>query len=194
MRFVYPKIIQRLDGSQFDKLFKHGEKFKIGELDAVALSTPGHTPACMTYYIENDSAFVGDTIFMPDQGTARCDFIGGSAETLWNSIQTVLSLPEHVRIYVGHDYGGLKSDRTIAWETTVGDEKKNNVQVKEGTEKDSFITWRASRDASLGVPKLIIPSLQVNMNAGKFVDPKMLKYPVNLFKPNTNTGVVPLKK
>ncbi len=170
------------DGSQFDKLFEEGDSFMIGQLRGDVLHTPGHTPACMTYVI-GDAAFVGDTLFMPDFGTARCDFPGGSSETLYQSIQKILALPDETRIFVGHDYKAPGRDE-YAWETTVGEQKANNVHVGDGADKDSFVEMRDSRDATLAMPKLIIPSLQVNMRAGQMPEADeegdvFLKVPVN---------------
>ncbi len=171
------------DGSQFDKLFKEGDSFKIGDLEVNVLHTPGHTPACMTYVVE-DAAFVGDTMFMPDFGTARCDFPGGSAETLYSSIQKILSLPDETKIFVGHDYKAPGRDE-FAWETTVGEQKAKNVHVAEGKDKDTFINMRTKRDSELSLPKLIVPSIQVNMRAGQMPEPEenghvYLKVPVNV--------------
>lgn len=170
------------DGSQFDKLFKEGDSFMIGQMRGDVLHTPGHTPACLTYVIE-DTAFVGDTLFMPDFGTARCDFPGGSAETLWNSIQKILELPEETRIFVGHDYKA-EGRETYAWETTVGAQKRLNKHVGEGKSKEDFIRMRTERDSQLAMPRLIIPSLQVNMRAGQMPEPEdngksYLKVPLN---------------
>ncbi len=151
------------DGSQFDVLFKDGSTYKIGNMDAYTMHTPGHTPACMVHVI-GDAAFVGDTLFMPDGGSARCDFPGGSAEELYDSIQQVLSLPDEMRLFMCHDYG--PNGRNIQWETTVGEEKKHNIHVGGGKTKADFVKFRTERDAQLGMPKLIIPSLQVNMRAG----------------------------
>jgi len=151
------------DGSQFDVLFKDGSTYKIGNMDAFTMHTPGHTPACMVHVI-GDAAFVGDTLFMPDGGSARCDFPGGSAEELYDSIQQVLSLPDEMRLFMCHDYG--PNGRNIQWETTVGEEKKHNIHVGGGKTKADFVKFRTERDAQLGMPKLIIPSLQVNMRAG----------------------------
>ncbi len=153
------------DGSQFDKLFVEGDSFHIGQLRGDVLHTPGHTPACLTYVI-GDAAFVGDTLFMPDFGTARCDFPGGSSEKLYNSIQKILSLPDETRIFVGHDYKAPGRDE-FAWETTVAEQKARNVHVGGGTTCDDFVSMRDTRDATLPMPKLIIPSLQVNMRAGR---------------------------
>lgn len=170
------------DGSQFDALFKDGDSFHIGQMRADVMHTPGHTPACLTYVI-GDAAFVGDTLFMPDFGTARCDFPGGSAHDLYNSIQRILALPDETRIFVGHDYKAPGRDE-FAWETTVGAQKAANVHVGGGTDEDSFVDLRETRDAKLGMPKLIVPSLQVNMRAGHMPPPDdqgtvMLKVPIN---------------
>ena len=170
------------DGSQFDRLFREGDTFEIGALSGRVLHTPGHTPACLTYVI-GDAAFVGDTLFMPDYGTARCDFPGGSAEMLYASIQKILSLPDATRIFVGHDYKPEGRD-TFVWETTVAEERAKNVHIGGGRSAAEFVTMREARDKTLGMPKLIIPSLQVNMRAGQ-MPPKddqgktYLKVPVN---------------
>jgi len=171
------------DGSQFDALFQEGDSFHIGQLRGDVMHTPGHTPACLTYVI-GDAAFVGDTLFMPDFGTARCDFPGGSAETMWDSIQKILSLPDATRIFVGHDYKAEGRD-DYAWETTVGAQKAVNKHVGEGKSKEEFVRARTERDAQLAMPKLIIPSLQVNMRAGQMPPAEdngatYLKVPVNL--------------
>ncbi|MCR9156466.1 MAG: MBL fold metallo-hydrolase [Rhodobacteraceae bacterium] len=170
------------DGSQFDKLFVEGDSFHIGQMRADVLHTPGHTPACLTYVV-GDAAFVGDTLFMPDFGTARCDFPGGSSEQLYDSVQKILALPDETRIFVGHDYKAPGRD-DYAWETTVGDQKAKNVHVGGDATKTSFVEMRNARDATLAMPKLIIPSLQVNMRAGQMPpadeDGKVfLKVPVN---------------
>lgn len=170
------------DGSQFDKLFVEGDSFHIGQMRADVLHTPGHTPACLTYVV-GDAAFVGDTLFMPDFGTARCDFPGGSSEQLYDSVQKILALPDETRIFVGHDYKAPGRD-DFAWETTVGEQKAKNVHVGGDATKDSFVEMRNARDATLAMPKLIIPSLQVNMRAGQMPpadkDGKVfLKIPVN---------------
>ncbi len=168
------------DGSQFDALFKDGDTYKIGTLDAVAIYTPGHTPACMVH-VMGDAAFVGDTLFMPDGGSARADFPGGDAATLYDSIQKVLALPDDMRLFMCHDYG--PNGRDIQWETTVGAEKAHNIHVGHGATKEQFVTFRTERDATLAMPRLIIPSLQVNMRAGELPTDKdgrpMLKVPVN---------------
>ncbi len=169
------------DGSQFDRLFDEGDTYQIGGLTAVALHTPGHTPACMTHVI-GDAAFVGDTLFMPDGGSARADFPGGDAGELYDSIQKVLALPDAMRLFMCHDYG--PNGRDIAWETTVADEKQHNIHVGGGTSRGDFIKMRTERDATLDMPKLIIPSLQVNMRAGELPPAdddgnRFLKVPVN---------------
>ncbi len=170
------------DGSQFDQLFREQDRFRIGGLTGFVLHTPGHTPACLTYVIE-DAAFVGDTLFMPDFGTARCDFPGGSAETLYESIQKILSLPDETRIFVGHDYKAPGRDE-YAWETTVGEQKAANIHVGGGAEKEKFVEMRTTRDATLAMPRLIVPSIQVNMRAGRMPPAEddgntYLKVPVN---------------
>ncbi|MEM0942554.1 MAG: MBL fold metallo-hydrolase [Pseudomonadota bacterium] len=169
------------DGSQFDALFREQDRFEIGSLSAQVLHTPGHTPACMTYVI-GDAAFVGDTLFMPDFGTARCDFPGGSARELWHSIQKILSLPDETRIFTCHDYKAPGRDE-FAWESTVGEQKARNKHIADADE-DAFVEMRETRDAQLSMPKLIIPSIQVNMRAGQMPEPEengqvYLKVPVN---------------
>ncbi|WP_300588995.1 MBL fold metallo-hydrolase [Marivita sp.] len=168
------------DGSQFDKLFEDGDTYKIGNMDAFAIYTPGHTPACMVHVMGN-AAFVGDTLFMPDGGSARADFPGGDAATLYDSIQKVLTLPDDMRLFMCHDYG--PNGRDIQWETSVGEEKAHNIHVGGGKTKEDFVKFRTERDATLDMPKLIIPSLQVNMRAGAVPKDKdgrpMLKVPVN---------------
>jgi glyoxylase-like metal-dependent hydrolase (beta-lactamase superfamily II) len=172
----------RRDGSQFDRLFREGDSLMIGQLRGDVMHTPGHTPACLTY-IFGDAAFVGDTLFMPDFGTARCDFPGGSAETMFESVQRILALPEETRIFVGHDYKAPGRD-AYAWETTVGEQKARNVHIGAGRTKEDFVALRTTRDATLAMPRLIIPSLQVNMRAGHMPEPEdngtsYLKVPVN---------------
>ncbi len=153
------------NGVVFDDLFADGETFKVGNLDAKVIATPGHTPACVTYVI-GDAAFVGDTMFMPDYGTARTDFPGGDAGTLYDSIQKILSLPEETRVFVGHDY--LPEGRTeYVWETTVAEQKAKNIHVHDGISREQFIEMRNTRDAKLAPPRLIMPSLQVNIRAGQ---------------------------
>ncbi len=171
------------DGSQFDALFKEGDTLNIGDMRLDVIHTPGHTPACLTYVI-GDAAFVGDTLFMPDFGTARCDFPGGSAENLYKSIQKILSLPDETRIFVGHDYKAPGRDE-FAWETTVGEQKAMNVHVGAGKPLEEFVSMRQERDATLGMPRLILPSIQTNMRAGQMPEPESngvsyLKTPVNL--------------
>ncbi|NCO21695.1 MAG: MBL fold metallo-hydrolase [Rhodobacterales bacterium] len=168
------------DGSQFDALFEDGDTYTIGKMQAFAMYTPGHTPACMVH-VMGDAAFVGDTLFMPDGGSARADFPGGDAATLYDSIHKVLSLPDDMRLFMCHDYG--PNGRDIQWETTVGDEKAHNIHVGPGKTKADFVKFRTERDATLAMPRLIIPSLQVNMRAGEMPTDKdgrpMLKVPVN---------------
>ena len=167
------------DGSQFDALFKDGDTYSIGKITAFAMFTPGHTPACMVHVI-GDAAFVGDTLFMPDGGSARADFPGGDAGELYDSIQKLLTLPDDMRLFMCHDYG--PNGRNIKWETTVAEEKQHNIHVGNGKTKDEFVKLRTERDATLSMPTLIIPSLQVNMRAGEV--PKdddgnpMLKVPI----------------
>ncbi len=171
------------DGSQFDALFKQGDSFHIGQMRADVLHTPGHTPACLTYVI-GDAAFVGDTLFMPDFGTARCDFPGGSANDLFNSIQKILALPDATRVFVGHDYKAPRRD-DFAWETTVGEQKALNVHIGAGRPLEEFVAMRQARDKTLGMPRLILPSLQVNMRGGRMPEPeddgtRYLKTPINI--------------
>ena len=170
------------DGSQFDALFREGDSFHICQMRGDVLHTPGHTPACLTYVI-GDAAFVGDTLFMPDFGTARCDFPGGSSATLYQSIQKILALPDETRIFVGHDYKAPGRDE-YAWETTVGEQKALNIHIGQGRSVEEFVQMRDARDATLGMPRLILPSLQVNMRAGQMppADEQgnvFLKLPVN---------------
>lgn len=170
------------DGSQFDELFHEGSSLMIGQMRVDVMHTPGHTPACLTYVI-GDAAFVGDTLFMPDFGTARCDFPGGSADVMFDSVQRILALPDQTRIFVGHDYKA--PGRTeYAWETTVAAQKALNVHVGAGKPKSEFIAMRQARDATLAMPRLIIPSLQINMRAGNMPEPEAdghsyLKVPLN---------------
>ncbi len=169
------------DGSQFDALFEDGDSYRIGNMEVQVLHTPGHTPACMTHVV-GDAAFVGDTLFMPDAGSARADFPGGDAGTLYDSIQKVLALPDETRLFMCHDYG--PNGREIRWETTVAEEKAHNIHVGEGKTREDFIRFRTERDAQLDMPRLIIPSIQVNMRAGHFPDPEdngtvYLKTPIN---------------
>lgn len=169
------------DGSQFDRLFRDGDSYQIGSMTAYAMSTPGHTPACMTHVI-GDAAFVGDTLFMPDAGSARADFPGGDAAVLYRSIKRILALPDPVRLFMCHDYG--PNGRDIRWETTVGDERAHNIHVRDGITEAEFVDMRQARDRALAMPRLIIPSLQVNIRGGE-LPPKdqdgrtFLKVPVN---------------
>ena len=156
------------DGSQFDHLFKDGDAYRIGTMTAHAMHTPGHTPACVTH-VTGDAAFVGDTLFMPDGGSARADFPGGDARTLYRSIKRVLSLPETTRLFMCHDYG--PNGRDIRWKTTVAEQRAHNIHVKDGITEDEFVATREARDKTLAMPKLIIPSLQVNMKAGELPAP-----------------------
>ncbi len=172
------------DGSQFDRLFQEGDRFRIGGLGARVLHTPGHTPACLTYVI-GDAAFVGDTLFMPDYGTARCDFPGGDARTLYRSIQKVLALPPETRLFLCHDYKAPGRD-DYAPMTTVAAQRNNNIHVHDGMSEDEFVTLRTERDATLGMPRLILPAVQVNMRAGQFPPAEdngqiYLKVPINRF-------------
>ncbi|WP_417253745.1 MBL fold metallo-hydrolase [Celeribacter sp.] len=169
------------DGSQFDRLFKDGDTYTVGEMTCFTMHTPGHTPACMVHTM-GDATFTGDTLFMPDGGSARADFPGGDAATLYDSIQKVLALPDEMRLFMCHDYG--PNGRDIQWETTVGAEKEHNIHVGGGRTKEEFVKFREERDAQLAMPRLIIPSLQVNMRAGELPpadeDGKtFLKVPVN---------------
>ncbi|MBC2835205.1 MBL fold metallo-hydrolase [Paragemmobacter straminiformis] len=170
------------DGSQFDRLFRQGDSLMIGQLSGHVLHTPGHTPACLTYVI-GDAAFVGDTLFMPDFGTARCDFPGGSASTMFDSVQRILSLPDETRIFVGHDYKAPGRE-DFAWESTVAEQKARNVHIGAGKSREDFVALREARDKTLGMPRLILPSIQVNMRAGHMPEPEengtsYLKLPIN---------------
>lgn len=171
----------RRDGSQFDRLFAEGDTFQIGAMRAFVMHTPGHTPACMTHVVGN-SAFVGDTLFMPDGGSARADFPGGDARTLYRSIRRILALPDELRLFMCHDYG--PNGREICWETTVAAQKALNIHVKDGIGEDEFVYMREELDKKLPMPKLIIPSLQVNMKAGELPKAnsdgrRFLKLPLN---------------
>lgn len=173
------------DGSQFDQLFADGDHFEIGSLKARVLHTPGHTPACLSYVIEEGAetvAFVGDTLFMPDYGTARCDFPGGDARTLYRSINKVLSLPTDTRLCMCHDYP--PNGREIRYVTTVAEQRAHNVHIRDGISEDAFVTMRQARDATLAMPVLILPSVQINMRAGHLPEPedngtRYLKIPLN---------------
>ena len=173
------------DGSQFDKLFRDGDQFELGSIPASVMHTPGHTPACMTFVI-GDAAFCGDTVFMPDFGTARVDFPGGSAEDLYESIQKIFSLPNETRLFVGHDYKA-PGRNNFSWETTVGEQKASNVHIGSGRAKEEFVRLRNERDKNLSMPRLIVPSLQVNMRAGNMPEADdngttYLKVPVNALR------------
>ena len=170
------------DGSQFDALFEDGDSLNIGQMRVDVMHTPGHTPACLTYVI-GDTVFVGDTLFMPDFGTARCDFPGGSASDLYQSIQRILSLPDDTRVFVGHDYKAPGRDE-FAWETTIGEQKALNIHIGEGRPMEEFVTMRTARDGKLGMPRLILPSIQTNMRAGQMPEPEddgksYFKVPIN---------------
>ena len=172
------------DGSQFDKLFREGDQYKIGRIQCKVIHTPGHTPACNAHVIGN-SIFVGDTLFMPDLGSARADFPGGDARQLYKSIQKILSFPDETEILVCHDYP--PSNRGVKWSTTVGEQKKNNIHVKTSISEDEFVKIREERDKTLNMPKLIIPSIQVNMRAGHLPPPEedgniYIKVPINSMK------------
>jgi glyoxylase-like metal-dependent hydrolase (beta-lactamase superfamily II) len=171
------------DGSEFDRLLTDGEKLMIGNLEVEAIYTPGHTPACLSYKI-GDAVFVGDTLFMPDYGTARADFPGGDARTLYRSIQRLLALPPETRLFMCHDYKAPGRD-AFAWETTVGEERSRNVHVGKGVSEDDFVAMREKRDATLAAPVLLLPSIQVNIRAGKFPPAesngvRYLKVPIKL--------------
>ena len=182
---VFKKIFNaedmNTDGSQFDQLFEDGERFQIGELEGRVMHTPGHTPACVTYVIGTD-AFVGDTLFMPDYGSARCDFPGGDARTLYQSIRKLLALPMDTRLHLCHDY--LPGGREAKWEATVAEQRASNVHVHDGVSEDEFVQMRTARDKTLDMPTLMLPSVQVNARAGHFPPPedngvRYLKIPLN---------------
>lgn len=186
---VFKKIFHtgedfRADGSQFDRLIRDGEKLLIGDLELRAMHTPGHTPACMTY-LTGDAAFIGDTMFMPDYGTARADFPGGDARALYHSIRKILALPPETRLFLCHDYQ-TPERKQFVWETTVAAQKSGNVHVHEGITEEDFVKMRTARDATLNMPALILPSVQINMRAGHFPPPEengvsYLKLPLNYF-------------
>ena len=170
------------DGSQFDQLFSDGDTFKVGSIDARVIATPGHTPACVTYVIGN-SAFVGDTLFMPDFGTARTDFPGGSASELYASIQKILALPDDTRLFMCHDYKAPGRD-VFAWETSVAEQRQSNLHINEKLSEAEFVATREQRDSQLGMPKLLLPSIQVNIRAGGLPEPegngiRYLKIPID---------------
>jgi glyoxylase-like metal-dependent hydrolase (beta-lactamase superfamily II) len=190
-RPVFNATDLKTDGSDFDHLFKDGEHFKIGTLDVEVMHTPGHTPACISYRI-GDAVFVGDTLFMPDYGTARADFPGGDAHNLYRSIERILSLPPQTRLFMCHDYKAPGRDQ-YAWETTVAEQREKNVQVHKGVKEDEFVAKRNARDATLSAPMLLLPSIQVNIRAGRFPAAesngvRYLKIPVK-FKPGAEAGV-----
>ncbi len=169
------------NGSQFDHLFKDGDAYNIGSIAGFAMHTPGHTPACLTHVI-GDSAFVGDTLFMPDSGTARADFPGGDAHDLYRSVKKILSLPESMRLFMCHDYA--PDNREARWQTTIAEEKAHNIHINDGVSESDFVGMRHARDKTLGKPRLIIPSLQVNMRAGRLPEQESngthyLKVPIN---------------
>jgi glyoxylase-like metal-dependent hydrolase (beta-lactamase superfamily II) len=173
----------RRDGSQFDRLFRDGDRFAIGALDATVLHVPGHTPACLAYVI-GDAVFPGDTLFMPDYGTARCDFPGGDARTLYRSIRRLMQLPGEARVFLCHDYKAPPERTEFAWETTIGAERAGNIHVHDGVSEEEFVAMRARRDASLSMPRLLLPSVQVNMNGGRLPPPEdngvsYMKVPIN---------------
>lgn len=173
-----------VDGSQFQHLFEDGESFGIGHLKVTVMHTPGHTPACVTYCMA-DCAFVGDTLFMPDYGTARCDFPGGDARILYRSIQKILALPDQTRLFLCHDYLDGTHRTEYAWETTVAEQKAGNIHVHEGVTEEAFVALREARDASLDMPLLLLPSIQVNIRAGDLPPPegngiRYLKIPLNV--------------
>lgn len=165
-RPVFNATDLKTDGSDFDHLFRYGERFTIGNLEAEVIYTPGHTPASVTYKVE-DAAFVGDTLFMDDYGTARADFPGGDARQLYQSIQRLMRLPSQTRLFMCHDYKAPGRDK-YAWETSVAEQRASNVHVKEGVTEDEFVAMRTARDAKLSAPRLLLPSIQVNIRAGKF--------------------------
>jgi glyoxylase-like metal-dependent hydrolase (beta-lactamase superfamily II) len=158
------------DGSQFEHLFADAEAFSVGSIEAYVIATPGHTPACVTYVI-GDAAFIGDTLFMPDFGSARTDFPGGSAPQLYESIQKILALPDDTRLFMCHDYKAPGRD-AFAWETSVAEQRATNIHINEKVSRDEFVAMREARDSQLGMPKLILPSLQVNLRAGQLPEPE----------------------
>jgi glyoxylase-like metal-dependent hydrolase (beta-lactamase superfamily II) len=175
----------KTDGSAFDKLFADGEDFMLGTIRCSVLHTPGHTPACVSYCI-GDAVFVGDTLFMPDYGSARCDFPGGNAATLYRSVQKLYQLPEQTRMFLCHDYKAPGRDEFVC-ETTIAAQKKQNIHLKQGTSEKDFVAMRTTRDKTLSMPKLILPSVQVNVRAGQFPAAEdngtvYLKLPLNLFR------------
>ncbi|AWV90372.1 MBL fold metallo-hydrolase [Bradymonas sediminis] len=184
------------DGRQFDLLLNEDEPLQVGTLTIETIFTPGHTPACVTYKVE-DAIFTGDALFMPDMGTGRCDFPGGSSADLYESVQKLYALPDDTRVFVGHDYqpGG----RELAWETTIGEQKANNIQIPAGRSKEEFIKFRDERDAGLEAPRLLFQSVQVNVDAGHLPQPsgnevRYLRIPVNVFKPSRDEGETELNE
>lgn len=181
-RKVFNALDMNEEGAEFDCLFEDGERFRIGELEVEVIHTPGHTPACLTYVI-GDDAFVGDTLFMPDYGTARCDFPGGSAATLFRSIRKLLALPPHTRLHLCHDYP--PEGREPAWECTVAEQRERNIHVHDGVTEAEFVAMRSARDKTLAMPTLLLPAVQVNARGGLFPPPedngvRYLKIPVDL--------------
>lgn len=179
------------DGRQFDTLLADGESVEAGTIHIETLYTPGHTPACVTYKI-GDAVFTGDSLFMPDMGTGRCDFPGGDANAMYDSIQKLYALPDETRVFVGHDYA--PGGREIAWETTIGDEKAWNVQLPAGMSREQYVQFRSARDKSLAAPKLLFQSVQVNVDAGKLPTPhanqiRYLRIPINVFRPDGDGDV-----
>ena len=173
------------DGRQFDVLLQEGDTLKAGTIEVETIYTPGHTPACATYKVE-DAIFTGDALFMPDMGTGRCDFPGGSATDLYDSIQKLYALPDSTRVFVGHDYA--PGGRAYAWETTVGEQKAKNIQLAGSTSREDFVTMRTRRDKTLDAPRLLFQSVQVNIDAGRMPEPhanqtRYLRIPINVFKP-----------
>ncbi|MEZ9418768.1 MBL fold metallo-hydrolase [Vibrio breoganii] len=173
------------DGSQFDLLLADGEEIPLGESNIHVMHTPGHTPSCVTFVVNETAAFVGDTIFMPDMGTARCDFPGGDAEQLYASIQKILELPPETELYMCHDYG--PNGRECLYKTTVEEQRKSNIHVHQGCAKSEFVAMRNERDATLAMPALILPAVQINIRGGRFPEPESngvsyLKTPLNVFK------------
>lgn len=173
-----------VDGRQFDALFDDGQDFKAGNLTLKVIATPGHTPACVSYLI-GDAVFVGDALFMPDYGTGRCDFPDGNAEALFNSIQKLYALPDSTRVFTGHDY--MPNGRPTAWESTIGSQKRDNIQLKCETTKEQYVTLRQARDKTLTAPKLLFPSIQINIAAGHLPMPEeqgqsFLKLPITVIE------------
>ena len=190
-RPVFNATDLKTDGSDFDQLFKDGERFRIGSLEVEVIHTPGHTPACISYKIA-DTVFVGDTLFMPDYGTARADFPGGDAHTLYHSIQRLLALPPETRLFMCHDYKAPGREQ-YAWETTVAEQRLKNIHVRQGVTEDEFVAMRIGRDLTLSAPTLLLPSIEVNIRAGRFPAAeangvRYLRIPVK-FKVDAETGL-----